>query len=321
MKQMTAVLLLVVLACVAPVNAQDKYPSKPIQMLVPTTSGSGADFVARLLAERLTQRLGQSVLVQNRQGAGGTIATQALAKSAPDGYTIMLTNAAHSINPWIYRTLPYDSVRDFAGVALVGETPMAVTVSTLSGIRSVKQLITLAKRQPGTINFGSAGVGSATHLAGEYFASRAGIKLIHVPYRTVSELYADLMSDRIQALFAPMSSSAATLRTGKALALALTSRTRVRATPDLPTVSDDAISGFEYTQWFGYIAPAAVPAPILDQLARAIRSVCDEKDVREKLEEQGIQSRIVILREFDAFIKADIDKLGQIVRAAGVKAN
>lgn len=319
MKRISAVMLLAALG--APAGAQDRFPSKPIQVLVTTTSGTGVDVVARLVAERLAPRLGQPVLVHNRQGAGGTIATQALSKSAPDGYTVLATTASHAINPWIYRTLPFDTLRDFAGVALIGETPMTVTVSAQLGVRSLKDFIALARERPGTINYGSAGIGSATHLAGEYFASRAGVKLVHVPYRATPDLYADLMTARIQAVFAPLASAMPALRSGKALALAVTSRKAIQGPTELPTVSDEAIPGYEYTQWFGFIAPATVPAPILEQLAQAIQAVADEKDMRAKLDEQGIQSRGIILREFDAYIKADVEKLGQIIKSAGVKPN
>ena len=321
MKPIIVMVSLAALAWTMPTGAQEKFPSKPIQILTTSGSGTGVDVVARLISERLAPRLGQPVLVQNRQGAGGTIATQALAKSGADGYTILATSASHSINPWIYRTLPYDTVRDFAGVALVGETPMTVTVSAQLGVRSLKEFIALARQKPGAINFGSAGIGSATHLAGEYFAARAGVKLVHVPYRSTPDLYGDLMTDRIQAVFAPLASTMPTLRTGKALALAVTSRKSVQSPMVLPTVSDEAIPGYEYSQWFGFIASAAVPAPILEQLARAIQAVGDEKDMREKLEEQGIQPRFLVLREFDAFIKADVDKLGQIAKGAGITAN
>lgn len=171
------------------------------------------------------------------------------------------------------------------------------------------------------MNYGSAGVGSATHLAGEYFASRAGITMVHVPYRVSSEVLADLMTDRIQAVFASLAYTMPAIRSGKALALAVTSRNGVQTPLEVPAVRDEAIPGYEYAQWFGSIAPATASVTVLEQLARAVRSISDEKDVREQLEAQGIQPRSQRLREFDAYMKADVDKLGQVVKAAGIKPN
>ena len=301
--------------------AQEKYPSRPVQVLVPVSSGTTADIVARMYTDRLSQRLGQQFVVLNRQGAGGTIATQALAKAAPDGYTVMLANSQHSVNPGLLDNLPYDSARDFSGVALVGEAPTLIVVSPKVGAKTLKEFIAIAKQKPGALNYASAGIGSATHMAGAYFASSAGIQLVHVPYKSSSDIIADMLAGRIEAVFAPTAFLLAQVREGKLLGLGISSPQGIRSPIEVPSVSEAAIPGYEYATWYGFIASSKAPVQVLEPLSRAIREISEEKDVKDKYASQGINPRVITLREFDAYIKADMDKLAPIIKAVGAKAN
>ena len=319
LKAVCSMLLAALLACAA--NAQDKYPSKPVQVVVALAAATATDIIARMYSEKLAERLGQPVVVQNRPGAGGSIAAQAVATAAPDGYTILFINSAHSINPALYSNLPYDTLRDFAGIAIVAESPALVVVNPQLGARTLKEFIALAKQKPGVINYGSAGLGTATHLAGAYFASRAGVDLVHVPYKTSPDLITDLLASRIHATFVPPAFLLSQIREGKLLALGVSTAEPMRAPLQVPSVREAANVDYEYGTWYGFLAPAKTPVPILQQLSRLLQRVSEDKDIREKSLAQGVVTRNVVLRDFDAFIKADMDKLGPLVRASGARAN
>lgn len=314
-------LLLAALLCAGAASAQERYPNKPVQMLVPLSTGTTVDIIARMYADKLSQRLGQSVVVQNRPGAGGTIAALAVIKSAPDGYTILMVNTQHSVNPALYSKLPYDTLRDFAGIAMVAESPALVYVNPGLGVRTLPEFIALAKRKPGTINYGSAGIGTATHLGGAYFASRAGIELAHVPYKITSDLVADILTGRIQATFSPIAFLLAQVRDGKLLTLAVTSRERVAVLPEVPTVSESGIPGYESSTWYGFVAPAKTPRPVLAQLALEMKEITDRKESRDKFAAQGIVPHYIALEDFDAYLRADVKKLGSLIKAIGARAD
>jgi tripartite-type tricarboxylate transporter receptor subunit TctC len=319
MKRILAGFALAALAFSA--GAQDKYPSRPIQMVVALAQATTADIIARVYAEKLSQRLGQPVVVQNRPGAGGTIASQVVASSAGDGYTILMTNSAHSINPALYRNLPYDSLRDFVGVALVADSPALVVVNPQVGARTLKEFVDLAKQKPGAFNYGSAGVGTATHLAGAYFASRAGVDIVHVPYKTSPELITDLLSGRIQATFVPPAFLLSQIREGKLLALGVSTAESMREPLEVPSVRRAANVDYEYSTWYGFLAPAKVPAASLQMLAQALQQAGESKDLKDRYRTLGLVGRSLVLKDFDAYIKADMEKLGPLVRASGAKAN
>lgn len=300
--------------------AQDKYPSRPVQVMVPVTVGTTADIVARMYTDRLPQKLGQPFIVQNRQGAGGVIATQLVAKSAADGYTLMLANSQHSVNPGLQENLPYDTLRDFAGIALVGEAPALVVVNPKLGVRTLKEFIDLAKAKPGTINYASAGIGSATHMSGAYFAGRAGVNMVHVPYKSSSDVVADMLSGRVESVFPPTAFLLSQIRDGRLLALGVSTLEPMRSPLEVPAIASQ-IPGFEYATWYGFIAPAKTPAPVMEQLVRAIREIAEDKEVKDKYAAQGINLRVLALREFDTYIKADIDKLAPMIKQVGARAN
>jgi tripartite-type tricarboxylate transporter receptor subunit TctC len=310
------------LAALAPgASGEERWPTKPVQMVVPLSPGTTVDIIARLYADRLTPRLGQTVIVQNRPGAGGTIAAQSVASAAADGYTILMANTQHSVNPALYTSLAYDTLRDFSGIAMVAESPALVYVNPGLGAKTLAEFIALAKAKPGTINYGSAGVGTATHLGGAYFASQAKIDIVHVPYKVTSDLVADIVTGRIQATFSPIAFMLAQVREGKLLALAVTSRARVPVLPEVPTVAEAAIPGYESSTWYGFLAPARTPRAVRAQLAKGLKEISEEKEVKEKFAGQGIFPRSIELEDFDSFIREDVARLGALAKAVGAKAN
>ena len=299
-------------------NAADSYPTKPIKLIIPLTAGTTTDVVARTIADRISRRLGQPVVVENKQGAGGLIAAQATLSAAPDGYTILMVNSQHVINPFVYKALPYDTLRDFTGIALVAEAPSVVVVSAKLGVRTLKEFIAMAKQKPGTLAYASGGIGSQTHLAGAYFASAAGIDIVHVPYSGSSSVIPDLLTGRVAATFAPAAFVIGPIKDGKLIALGVTTKEPMHTPIEIPSVSDAAIPGFEYATWFGFLAPAKTPAAIVDRLAQAIQAAAQEPEVKAKFAEQGIVTRTLGPKEFDAYIKADMARLGPIVKSAGI---
>jgi tripartite-type tricarboxylate transporter receptor subunit TctC len=321
-KNVSIIVLMAAFVFAMPAGAQngaDDYPSRPIRMLVPLSPGTTTDVVARTFAGGLSRELGQSIVVENKQGAGGTIAAKMAASSAPDGYTILFINSQHSINPSVYQNLPYNTLTDFAGLALIAEAPSGVIVSPQLGVTTLQEFIALAKQRPDTIYYASGGIGSQTHLAGAYFASQAGIRMVHVPYRDSSQVIADLLGGRVQASFVPPAFLLGQIQEGKLRVLAVTSREGMLVPVKAPSVSEAAIPGYEYNTWFGFVAPAKVPAPILERLARAIKHVAGEAEVRKKLLDLAIIPRTLTLQEFDSYVKSDIEKQAQIADAAEIE--
>ncbi|KAB7559730.1 tripartite tricarboxylate transporter substrate binding protein [Verminephrobacter eiseniae] len=305
--------------CAIQVPAQEAapYPSRPLKLVVPLTPGTTTDQVAREFADRMSRKLGQPVVVDNRPGAGGIIAAQAVAKSAPDGYTILMVNSQHAINPAAYASMPYDTLRDFTGIALIGDAPAVITVPTALGVRNLAEFIALARQHPGAINYGSSGIGSQTHLAGAYFAAQAGVVMTHVPYRS-SEVITDLVTNRIQSVFTPSAFVLGQIREGKLQALAVAGHERLGLLRDVPTTSEAGLPAYQFAMWFGFVAPGKVPAPIVGQLARTMQAVLDEPTLRQKFAEQGLTPRLLMLAEFDAYIQSEMERLGPIVKASGV---
>ena len=295
------------------------YPTQPIRLVLPLSAGTTTDLVARLFAERLGQRLGQTVVVENRPGAGGTLAAQVVAKAPADGYTILLVNSQHAINPAAHSSLPYDTLRDFTGLAMVGEAPSVIAVPRELGVNTIGEFVALAKKKPAEINYGSAGIGSQTHLAGAYFASKAGISLTHVPYRSGSEVISDLVTNRIQSVFVPAPFVMAQIQEGKLKALAVTGTQRLPMLKEVPTVSESVIAGYEFSTWFGFVAPAKTPAPIVALLAKTIQGIAEEPATKQKFLEQGLTSRTMVQRDFDVYIKSEIERLGPIAKSSGVQ--
>jgi len=314
-------ILLAALGCCMPAQAQpnaDGFPSRAIRLFVPQGAGSTTDIVARTIAERASRRLGQPIVIENKQGAGGVVAAQSALSAGADGYTLLFVNSQHVINPFVFKPLPYDTMRDFTGIALVAEAPAVVVVSSKLGVRTLKEFIAAAKKKPGSIHYASGGVGSQTHLAGAYFAKEAGIDMVHVPYNGSSAVIPDLLSGRVEATFAPAGFVLPSLAGGKAVALAVTTKAPMHTPIEAPSVSDAAIPGFEYATWFGFVAPAKVPAAIVERLARAFADAANDPEIKAKLAEQGVVTRTLVGREFDSYIKADMDRLAPIIKSAGI---
>jgi tripartite-type tricarboxylate transporter receptor subunit TctC len=242
-----------------------------------------------------------------------------VASADPDGYTLLFTNSQHAIAPAVYKTLGYDPTGDLAGIAMVAESPSAVIVSPKMGVKTLKEFIHAAKSQPESFVYASAGTGSQTHLAAAYFSTQAGIRLVHLPYRSTGSIIADMISGRTHATFAPPGFLLGQIQSGDLLALAVTSREGMTEPIEAPSVSEVAIPGYEYSTWFGFFAPARTPAAILGRLATTLHAATEEADLKEKFLKSAVITRFMQLKDFDAFVKADIEKQAQIVKAAGIE--
>lgn len=314
-----ALLFSLLLASAPGARAQEDYPARPVQIVAPA-AGVSTDVLARIFADKFQRRMGQPMVVVNRPGAAGTIAAQAVATAAPDGYTLLMVNAAHVINTFLYPKLPFDNLRDFVGVALIAEAPFVIVVGAQLGVRTLKEFITLAKQKPGTMNYASAGFGSTTHLAGSLFATRAGIDMVHVPYQSMPGITTDFLGGRIQVGIYPPGFMLAQVRDKKLVALAVTANEPMQEPMELPTVREAAGVDYEFTSWNGVLAPAKTPPVVLEKLARAMQQIAGEEDVKEKLKAMGQNSRSILLRDFDAYMRADVDRFGPIVKASGTSA-
>jgi tripartite-type tricarboxylate transporter receptor subunit TctC len=298
-----------------------KYPSRPVRMLVPWTAGSQTDILARMLQPKLADSLGQPIIIDNRPGAGGTVGAAMVAVATADGHTVMMQAAAHAVSPALYAKLPYDTVNDFACISRVGSVPNVLVVAPSLGIKSVKELIALAKQKPGQINFSSAGVGGGTHINGEQFKMAAGIDVVHIPQRGTPEALVDTVAGRVQYFFAPLGSALPFIRDKRLLALAVSTLERTPALPNVPTVAESGFPGFDFDLWYGLMAPAKTPRPIVEQLSREMQRILAMSDIRERMAEQGVVPRSSTPAEFDRFLREEVERLGKIVKLSGARAN
>jgi tripartite-type tricarboxylate transporter receptor subunit TctC len=303
------------LVCLSPpARAQDHYPSRLITLIAPITAGTTIDILARLYADRLSKRFGQQVVVVNRPGAGGLIAAQAVASSPPDGYTLIFVNSGHTILGALNKNLPFDPVRDFAGVSLVGEAPTIVTVPPALDVSNLKEFVARAKARPGTINYGSAGIGTATHLAGAYFALKTDTDLVHIPYTVSATIIADMLGGRIQASFVPAAFVLPLLQDGRLRALAVSAREPVTDPIRIPTALSQGID-YQNATWYGILAPAKTPKAVLQSLSQAISEVGKDVELQAKIRAQGIDPRDIELEQFDLHIQADMARLDPLLKA------
>jgi len=300
----------------SPAVLADTFPSRPLRLVVPFPAGGPTDIVARPLAQMLGEVLRQQVVVDNRGGAGGSVAAGGVAASPADGYTLLMgTVGTAAINPALYRKLPYDPVTDFTPLASVASAPVAIVVHPAAGIGSVADLIAKAKAKPDSINFGSAGNGTPGHLSGAMFASAAGIRLAHVPYKGSAPAVSDLLGGQIPLMFDPLQSVLPHVRAGKLKALAVTSRQRSNLLPDVPTVAESGLAGFEATAWWAVYAPARLPADIAQRLGAEIERIARSEEYARSLGNLGVQPMVVPLADFQ---KAEMAKWGAAVRATGI---
>ena len=298
------------------------YPEKPIRLLVPAAPGGGADFVARILGVKLTEALGQTVVVENRAGASGTIAADNAAKSAADGYTLLMGQSTSVvIAPHLYKKLGYDTLRDLAPVTLVAQVPNILVVHPSVPARTVSEFIALARAQPELLNYGSSGNGAPSHLAGEMFKSATGVKMVHVPYKGAGLAVNGLIAGEIQVMFAPIVAVLPQVKAGRLRALAVTSATRSAAAPELPTLAESGLPGYEISSWFGLFAPANTPAPVIERLYRETAKALQSPDVRERFAREGAEPVGSSPADFTGYVRAEYAKYTRIVRDSGIKAD
>lgn len=312
--QLIAAALTGVVCLCPPARAQDHYPSRLITIIAPITAGTTIDILARLYADKLSKRFGQQVVVVNRPGAGGLIAAQAVASSPPDGYTLIFVNSGHTILGALNKNLPFDPVRDFAGVSLVGEAPTIVTVPPALEVSNLKEFVARAKARPGTINYGSAGIGTATHLAGAYFALKTDTDLVHIPYTVSATIIADMLGGRIQASFVPAAFVLPLLQDGRLRALAVSAKEPVTDPIRIPTALSQGID-YQNATWYGILAPAKTPKSVLQSLSQAISEVGKDPELQAKIRAQGIDPRDIELEKFDLHIQADMARLDPLLKA------
>jgi tripartite-type tricarboxylate transporter receptor subunit TctC len=306
------------LLCLTAPAAAETYPSHPIRVIVPYTPGGITDIVARLVGQKLGERLGQTVVVDNRPGAGGNLAAELVAKSAPDGYTLFLgVNATQSIAPSLYASLPFDPVRDFQPITLIASGPLVLMLHPSVPARTVQELVALAKAKPASLNFASSGNGGASHLAGALFKQVAGIDIVHVPYTGTAPAVTDLLAGQVQIYFDPVITAKPNIDSGKLRALAVTSSKRSAALPDVPTMAEAGLPDVVFTTWLGFLSAAGTPPAIVATLHDATVAVLHEPDMQARLAAQGLDVVGDTPAEFAAFIAADSVAMARLVKSSG----
>jgi tripartite-type tricarboxylate transporter receptor subunit TctC len=314
------VLLFAAFVCATPARAEPGYPTRPIQLVVTVPPGGAADFVARIIGAKLADALGQPVIVANRGGAAGTTAAAAVAKSEPDGYTLLLnTIATHGIGPHLYANLPYDPAKDFAPVILLAKLPLIMTVTAMLPAQSVVEVIALAKARPGQLAFASAGTGGAPHLAGELFKILAAIELLHVPYRGSGPAVVDLIAGRVAIMFDAAPSLLPFIMSRQLRPLAAASRQRHRLLPDIPTFAELGFDRMDISLWYGVVAPAATPQPVVQRLNTELVKILEIADIRKSFADQGADIEGGTPAAFDAFMREEAARWGAVIKQAGIK--
>ena len=316
-----AVLSTVVAVCVVnPATAAD-YPVKPVRLIVPFAAGGSSDTVARLIGAKLTAAWGQQIVVENRPGGSTTIGAGFVARSAPDGYTLLLANANHTVNPALFKSLPYDAVKAFVPVVRIGDVTTVLLVHPSVPARSVKQLIQLAKARPGELNFASPGVGTSSHMTGVLFRSRTGIDMVFVPYKGAGPSLIDLIAGQVTIGASGLISSLHYLDTGRLRALGVTTVKRSVLMPDIPTIAESGVPGFEVTNWFGVLSPAGTPEPIVEKIYQEIARQVSHEDNKQQMLKTGLESSLSNPAEFGDFIRSEIGKWIKVTREMGIMPN
>lgn len=296
------------------------YPERPVRLIIAQAPGGNADVIGRALAEGLGLALGQQVVVDNRGGASGIVATELVVRALPDGYTLLLVPSSFGVNPVVYPQLPYDELRDLAPITLVASAPNILVIGPALSIKSVEELVRIAKSKPGQLTYGSSGNAGSTHLAGELLKLMAGIDMVHIPYKGASAALIDLISGRISLMFASLPSAITHVRSGRLRAVAVTGAKRSAAVPDLPTVAESGFPGFETSAWQGLLAPARTPRNVIDRLHAAALSALERPIMRERLAADGAEGVGSTPQALTAFVRAEIAKWSKVVRAAGIRA-
>ncbi len=302
-----------------PSNGNTEYPVKPVRVIVPLAPGGGSDIVARIVAQAMTQHWGQSVVVDNRPGAGATMGTAIAARAAPDGYSLLITSSSHTIGAALYPNLWYDAVKDFEEITMLADQPSIVAVNPAVKAKTLKELIALLQAEPGKLGFGSAGQGTASHLSNELFLMAAGAKAMHVPYKSAGLAATALLGGEIQFMVTNMATAVPLVRSGRVRGLAVTSLKRSPAVQELPTASEAGLAGFEYSTWYGMLAPAGTPRKLVTQVHGDVAKVLHTPAVTERFAGQGLDVQATTPQEFDAYVRSELDKWSKVVRLAGLK--
>jgi tripartite-type tricarboxylate transporter receptor subunit TctC len=317
---LTLLSLLAAAAAVPPAKAQS-YPARPVRMIVPYPPGGGTDTISRLVAQKLSERWGQQVVVDNRSGAAGIIGTELTARSNPDGYTMAVVIATHASNPALYPKLPYDTLRDFVPVTLMAQYPYILTVHPSVPAKTASEFIALAKQKPGAMSYASSGNGSGPHLGFELFKMMAGIDVVHVPYKGAGPANRELISGQVQAFFNNVLAARGHIAAGRIRVLAATGATRTKAMPEVPTLAESGLAGFDVTSWYSVVAPAGVPAAIVNRIQADTAAVLRLPDVVSRLSNDGAEPIGSTSGELDRFLRAEIRKWDKVVKSAGIVLN
>jgi tripartite-type tricarboxylate transporter receptor subunit TctC len=314
-------LIILALSTAAPASAQS-FPDRPLRVVVPNPAGGSNDIIARVLGQKLTEQLGQQVVIENRGGAGANLGAEVVATAPADGYTLLLTSPGPlTINQFLYKKLPFNPDKDFAPIALVASVQIALMTNPSAPAKNVQELIALAKKKPGEITFGSSGNGSTNHLAGELFKSMAGIDIVHVPYRGAAPAMNDLIAGHIAMMFDNMPAVLAQAQNGAVRVVAVAGKERSAALPDVPTVAESDLPGFEAAAWFGLVAPAATPPQLRDRIMTEVRKALGTAEIARRFSESGAEPGTLFGNDFAEFIRAESEKWAKVVKASGARVD
>ena len=316
---MRAILVAVIWATLAAQVFAQSFPTKPVRVVITFGPGTSTDIVGRVVTQKLSELWGQPVVVENRVGAGGAIGSAVVAKSAPDGYTLLLNSSSHTINPAIYASLPYDTLKDFVNIAPIAGQPNVLVVNSGSPVKTLREFIADAKSRPGKVNFGSAGTGSGTHLNLEKFKLAAGIDAVHIPYKGSPEVFTDILGGRVDTYWAPISAALTLIRDGKLRPLAVSSAARSSLLPDVPAVSESGVSGAEFTLWFGVWGPAGMQNELTERIARDVSRAVSLPEIKTRLADLGNETMNMAPAEFARFVRSEVEDVMRITKAAGLK--
>jgi tripartite-type tricarboxylate transporter receptor subunit TctC len=300
-------------------KAAEAYPARPIRLVIPYSPGGASDNIARLVMPRISEALGQTIVIDNRPGAAGNLGRDLVAKAPPDGYTLLSTDAPHTINIHILRSIPFDSLRDFTPISNTATAPMIMVVNANFPAKSVKELVAIAKAQPGKLNFGSGGTGAITQMAGELFKIAAGINIVHIPYKSIAPAITDLLGGQIQIAFPSPATVSGQIQAGRLRLLAVAAAKRSPAFPDAPTFDEAGVPGVIAANWFGIMGPAKLPQPIVERWNTEIHKAIRNREVQERLTNAGIEPMINTPREFQTMLETETARWEKVVKAAGIK--
>ena len=308
------------LVCAAPAaRAADAYPSRPIHLVIPFPPGGSNDVVGRVFAQAIGDKIGQTLVVENRSGAGGVLGTEIASKAAPDGYTLLVISLAHAVNPWLYK-LNYDPIKSFVPIGIMASGTNVLAVNPTLGVKTVKELVALAKAKPGALNYASAGIGSFQHLGGELFKLDAGVDIVHVPFRGGGPALLDVIAGNTKIMFSSLVQTTPYVKNGQLLALGTGGAARSPVLPDVPTIAEAGVPGYQATNWWGIIAPAGTPKEIVEKVRAALAAAQDSAETQKRLESEGADMVRMSSQEFGAFMVSEMEKWGKVVKESGIKA-